>query len=458
MANEGMGMAGGFAEAAGGVMSGFQYARQQQALEQQRKQQELQDAENRADSKMKRELLMKEIQNKEKAREIYAMDPVKDFGLDAKSFANRDLYEAELSKHYAAEFRKAGLGEEAVKHESVGGQFYEQGVKKVTKSAFAKALSGRVKEAQADLTKIGFNVGEIKQVKGKDGSMSFEIYDKVEGKVGKQLISTLNAAELAGVMGDEDAMIDYLMKKDTEISKVHAELEAKVQLEQKLKANKLGQYAEQPAGPSQNAEERFMGAHPFVNDKGQTISDKDQEITLAFLRGGYSLQSINKMRQREGITPIQLAANLNKEKRESLEKEFRGLGDDSFEANEDQLQKGADSYRVAKSEIEGNFLRQPSTPKNDDPKGMGAATQNQTTGSSETGMGATAQSQTTGSPELPQGWQTKDEYDKAESEKKEKDRINKNNESRNWKSRRKPAVAFDMKADWSKASTGDQVE
>lgn len=217
MANEGMGMAGGFAEAAQGVMSGFQYARQQQALEQQRKQQELESAEARADAKMKRELLMKEIDAKEKARKIYAMDPKKDFGIDPKDFPNRDLYEASLSRYYAAEFRKAGIGEEAVKHESAGGQFYETGTKKVTKSAFAKVLSGRTKEAQLDLEKIGFNVGEIKQVKAKDGSMAFQIIDNIGGK--PKVLSTLSAAELAGVMGDEDTMMSYLIEKDKQISK-----------------------------------------------------------------------------------------------------------------------------------------------------------------------------------------------------------------------------------------------
>lgn len=449
MANEGMGMAGGFAEAAGGVMSGFQYARQQQALEQQRKQQELQDAENRADSKMKRELLMKEIANKEKAREIYAMDPVKDFGLDAKSFLNRDLYEAELSKQYAAQFRKAGLGEEAVKHESVGGQFYERGVKNGAKSAFAKALSGRVGEAQADLEKIGFNVGEIKQVKGKDGSMSFEIYDEVEGKTGKQLLSTLNAAELAGVMGDEDAMIDYLMKKDTEISKVHAELEAKVKLEERLRENKLGQYAVQPAGQSQDAEARFLGAHPFINDKGQTISDKDHEITLAFLRGGHSLESVNEMRRGAGLSQIRISPTLKKEEREALQTDLKGLSDEALPRDEKMIQNGIGSYNVAKPFFKGKEIPEPPTDKNTVGTGMGPTRQDQT---------PTPQDQTTGSTELPQGWQNKDDYDKEERRKKEQDQINKNNESRNWKSRRNPVKKFDMKADWSKASTGGTVD
>lgn len=360
MANEGMGMAGGFAEAAGGVMSGFQYARQQQALEQQRKQQELQDAENRADSKMKRELLMKEIANKEKAREIYAMDPVKDFGLDAKSFPNRDLYEAELSKQYAAQFRKFGLGEEAVKHESVGGQFYEQGVKKAAKSAFAKALSGRVGEAQTDLEKIGFNVGEIKQVKGKDGSMSFEIYDEVEGKTGKQLLSTLNAAELAGVMGDEDAMIDYLMKKDTEISKVHAELEAKVKLEEQLKAKNLGQYAQQTAGVDPAAKEmldKALSEAAIFRTKDGTavIVGEDLKVTKGLFESGHNLASVNKMRQKRGLPEIEIKS-MNKDQFESLSRQYSGLTNEEMSSDKD-IELGADWYGRISPKQEGKALK-----------------------------------------------------------------------------------------------------
>lgn len=351
---DGMGLAGGFAAAAGGVQSGFQYARQQQALEQQRKQQELESAEARADAKMKRELLMKEIAAKEKAREIYAMDPKKDFGIDPKDFPNREMYEASLSRHYAAEFRKAGIGEEAVKHESAGGQFFETGTKKVAKSAFAKALSGRTKEAQSDLAKIGFNVGEIKPVKAKDGSMAFQIIDNVNGT--PTVLSTLSAAELAGVMGDEDTMMSYLIQKDQQISKTHAELEATVEKERRLKKEGLGQYAATGQTADPTAKGRVEAAHPFVTYSGVTIEGKDHEITMALLRGGHSLESVNKMREGAGLSPILITGTLKKEVREAYGTDVKGLSDEAFDSDENQIRIGINAYNVAKPEIEGREL------------------------------------------------------------------------------------------------------
>lgn len=346
---DGMGLAGGFAEAAQGVMSGFQYARQQQALEQQRKQQELESAEARADAKMKRELLMKEIAAKEKARQIYAMDPKKDFGIDPKDFPNREMYEASLSRHYAAEFRKAGIGEEAVKHESAGGQFYETGTKKVAKSAFAKALSGRTKEAQSDLEKIGFNVGEIKPVKAKDGSMAFQIIDNVDGK--PAVLSTLSAAELAGVMGDEDTMISYLIQKDMQISKIHAELEAAIKRDRALNAGKT---VDPAAKEMQN--KALEGATLFrTKDGTQIIVGEDLKITKGLLEGGHSLASINKMRQKSGLPEIE-TRSMSKDEFETAKKQYKGL-DNEDESSDSDIEAGSKWYGSLSQRGEGSLVQ-----------------------------------------------------------------------------------------------------
>lgn len=423
---DGMGLAGGFAEAAQGVMSGFQYARQQQALEQQRKQQELESAEARADAKMKRELLMKEIAAKEKAREIYAMDPKKDFGIDPKDFPNREMYEASLSRHYAAEFRKAGIGEEAVKHESAGGQFYETGTKKVAKSAFAKALSGRTKEAQSDLEKIGFNVGEIKPVKAKDGSMAFQIIDNVDGK--PTVLSTLSAAELAGVMGDEDTMISYLIQKDMQISKIHAELEAAIKRDRALNTGKTVD----PAVKKMQDEALGEATIFRTKDGTQIIVGEDLKITKGLLERGHSLASINKMRQKSGLPEIELKS-MSKDQFETAKGQYSGLGNE---------EKSSDSDIEAGSRWYGSLSQ----------RGEGTSISGGSQGNTGR-MGPTPQDQKTGSPELPQGWTTKEDYDKAEGEKKKQDQINKDNESRNWKSRRKPVEKFGMGVDWKNAST-----
>jgi len=364
MANEGMGMAGGFAEAAGGVMSGFQYARQQQALEQQRKQQELQDAENRADSKMKRELLMKEIQNKEKAREIYAMDPVKDFGLDAKSFPNRDLYEAELSKRYAVEFRRAGLGEESVKHESVGGQFYEQGMKKASRKAFGMALSGDTDGAKKVLDSIGFNIDKIQEFKQKDGSKGFHIIDKIgEGEnAPEKIVSTIGVAELAGVMGDEDLMMEFLVKKDSEITLNYNKLQAQIDEEKRLEARDIRKElrASQSAGVDpavkKQQDEALSEAAIFRTKDGiEIIVGKDLEVTKGLLERGHNLASINKMRQKRGLPEIEIKS-MSKDQLESMGRQYSGLNNEEMSSDRD-IELGADWYGRVSPQQKGEVLK-----------------------------------------------------------------------------------------------------
>ena len=359
---DGMGLAGGFAEAAQGVMSGFQYARQQQALEQQRKQQELESAEARADAKMKRELLMKEIAAKEKAREIYAMDPKKDFGIDPKDFPNRDMYEAELSKRYAAEFRKAGIGEEAVKHESAGGQFYENGIKKASKKAFVMALSGDTDGAKKVLDAIGFNVDKIQAFKQKDGSQGFHIIDKIgDGdNAPEKIVSTMSAAELAGVMGDEDTLMSYLIKKDQQISQLHAELEAKLELEKRLKREGLGQYATtgQTVDPAAKKmqDEALGGATLFrTKDGTQIIVGEDLKITKGLLERGHSLASINKMRQRSGLPEIELRS-MSKDEFETAKGQYSGL-DNEDESSDSDIEAGSKWYGSLSQRGEGSLVQ-----------------------------------------------------------------------------------------------------
>jgi hypothetical protein len=446
MANEGMGMAGGFAEAAGGVMSGFQFARQQQALEQERKQQELDRAEARADMKLRREQLMKEIQAKDKAREIYSKDPEKDFGIKRSDFLNQDLYEAELSKHFASEFRNAGLGEEAMRHESVGMQFYENGTKKGAKRAVGLALQGKTSEAKSDLEKLGFHVGDLKRIQNKDGSMSFEIIDQVGGK--PTVVSTLNAAELAGVYGDEDALLGYLMQKDMQISKTHADMEAKIKAEEEMKRKGLGTYYQPTGGVDPNVAkmqaERLAAATPFVTKDGtKTITGNDLLVTKGLLERNHSLASINEMRKRDGLPEIQLRTDLKKEEVENLNSSLKGLTKEDM-SSESEIVQGANWYNNVKPKGEGS----------------GPAVAVEPTGKSVAGgMGQTSeQNLTEDESNLPLGWTTKADYDKDQEEKAKKEQIKKNNESRNWKSRRKPAEKFGMGIDWSKASTDDQIE
>ena len=359
---DGMGLAGGFAEAAQGVMSGFQYARQQQALEQQRKQQELESAEARADAKMKRELLMKEIAAKEKARQIYAMDPKKDFGIDPKDFPNREMYEAELSKRYAAEFRKAGIGEEAVKHESAGGQFYESGIKKASKKAFVMALSGDTDGAKKVLDTIGFNVDRIQAFKQKDGSQGFHIIDKIgDGdNAPEKIVSTMSAAELAGVMGDEDTLMSYLIQKDQQISKTHAEFKARLELEEALKEKRLGQYFDNGQTRNSSAqklqEEAFKEATLFhTKDGTNIIVGEDLKITKGLLERGHSLASINKMRQRSGLPEIELRS-MSKDQFETAKEQYSGL-DNKDESSDSDIEAGSKWYGSLSQRGEGSLVQ-----------------------------------------------------------------------------------------------------
>jgi hypothetical protein len=391
MANEGMGMAGGFAEAAGGVMSGFQYARQQQALEQQRKQQELQDAENRADSKMKRELLMKEIQNKEKAREIYAMDPVKDFGLDAKSFPNRDLYEAELSKHYAAEFRKAGLGEEAIKHESVGGQFYEQGLQKAGTKALSLILGGKTNEALNILDKTNFNIGNIQEIKDpKTGARSFQIIDNIEDKDGvgvPTVLQTVSAVELSGVLGNPDTVLDYMMKKQIQLDTQAANIDAEIAKERRMMKEGLGVYRAVPAGVDpavkKQQDEALSEAAIFrTKDGTEIIVGEDLKVTKGLLQSGHNLASINKMRQKRGLPEIEIKS-MSKDQLESMGRQYSGLNNEEMSSDRD-IELGADWYGRISPQQKGEVLKSnamggkttttPNTPEVLTPMGGGTPT------------------------------------------------------------------------------------
>ena len=409
MANEGMGMAGGFAEAAGGVMSGFQYARQQQALEQQRKQQELQDAENRADSKMKRELLMKEIANKEKAREIYAMDPVKDFGLDAKNFPNRDLYEAQLSKYYAAEFRKAGLGEEAVKHESVGGQFYELGLHKAGTKALSLILGGKINEALNILDKTNFNIGNIQEVKDpKTGARSFQIIDNIEDKDGvgvPTVLQTVSAVELSGVLGNPDLVLDYMMKKQIQLDTQVANIDAEIAKERRMRDERLGVYRPDPTGQGMDPvnKARLEAAHPFVTDTGSTIEGQDHQITIDFLRGGHSLESVNEMRRGAGLSQIRISPTLKKEEREALQTDLKGLSDEALPRDEKMIQNGIGSYNVAKPFFKGKETPEPPTNKNNGQNGMGSEKTSSTPKNSEVPPTPMGSGTPTATPEAAKG-------------------------------------------------------
>lgn len=105
------------------------------------------------------------------------------------------------------------------------------------------------------------------------------------------------------------------------------------------------------------AKQRIEAAHPFVTDEGQTISGKDHEITMAFLRGGHSLESVNRMRRGAGLSPIRITGTLKKEEREALTNDIKGLNDgESIDSDENQIQIGINAYNVAKPQIEGKEL------------------------------------------------------------------------------------------------------